>query len=629
VASVSKRVLFLFAVLFSHSGVGFAVATGNNPGDKSGDKTKDDKTCAVTLRDGGALTSPSSPGKPSAKLPALTWGENRAVVTIRNGSAQESRYDGINRNHLGNSRLVEQSGVQYTQIDIIPEGLKQPDLIQQQTDLGHRQLPVVAGEADRATVLKYLEVLHEGLNQTGLNLVFQTTLSDPTLFNKALAQAKRPNPWDTKVTLSDYGLNRFFWFKPEGTDKFVPARVLVIQGSPGFQNATILIDFFSGQTFDEVLVRTVGQLRPSELGSIRETLATGEDRKSAAEFFYDSLTLDEVNTLKMARSLRLNLYGFYNFNAFQPQTQWFGTNALGEMNSFSNLAIRPEILETYGSIDDLLTPEELKAEKEAPLPLKPNLIDIFARLRPSYVFDRFGRGQEGLSTTFVWVVAEDGGLRIVPAGRVGSFLRPPLVRLASGQKIYAGGLFTIRSDGTLNITLSSKGYEGAAGDNLSYMNAYSRDPDGLEEFIKFAFARQAGRTVHSISATVVEGYSNNPPQGTFEPYEHSSAEAGPSESMPGAKIPVWDLENGSPLSLDEVAEGMGLYIRSDEVRVAWAHHVLQTDPNMTLETIKKSFRKLQKMFHPDINRGKNNAEENFKWVGNAFEILKDQRKTDY
>ncbi len=44
------------------------------------------------------------------------------------------------------------------------------------------------------------------------------------------------------------------------------------------------------------------------------------------------------------------------------------------------------------------------------------------------------------------------------------------------------------------------------------------------------------------------------------------------------------------------------------------------------DEIKKAYRKLAKKYHPDVNPGKKDAEEKFKHITEAFEVLSDPKK---
>jgi curved DNA-binding protein len=56
------------------------------------------------------------------------------------------------------------------------------------------------------------------------------------------------------------------------------------------------------------------------------------------------------------------------------------------------------------------------------------------------------------------------------------------------------------------------------------------------------------------------------------------------------------------------------------------YQVLGVDKNASSEEIKKAFRKLAKKFHPDANQKNIKAEEKFKEINEAYEVLGDQEK---
>lgn len=56
------------------------------------------------------------------------------------------------------------------------------------------------------------------------------------------------------------------------------------------------------------------------------------------------------------------------------------------------------------------------------------------------------------------------------------------------------------------------------------------------------------------------------------------------------------------------------------------YKILQVEKNASADEIKKSFRKLAKKFHPDANLNNKEAEEKFKEINEAYNILGDENK---
>ena len=56
------------------------------------------------------------------------------------------------------------------------------------------------------------------------------------------------------------------------------------------------------------------------------------------------------------------------------------------------------------------------------------------------------------------------------------------------------------------------------------------------------------------------------------------------------------------------------------------YKILEVDKNATAEQIKKAYRRLAMTYHPDRNPGDASAEEKFKEINEAYDVLSDAEK---
>ena len=56
------------------------------------------------------------------------------------------------------------------------------------------------------------------------------------------------------------------------------------------------------------------------------------------------------------------------------------------------------------------------------------------------------------------------------------------------------------------------------------------------------------------------------------------------------------------------------------------YKTLGVDKNASADEIKKAYRKLAMKYHPDKNMGDKSAEQKFKDINEAYEVLKDPQK---
>ena len=103
--------------------------------------------------------------------------------------------------------------------------------------------------------------------------------------------------------------------------------------------------------------------------------------------------------------------------------------------------------------------------------------------------------------------------------------------------------------------------------------------------------------------------------------------------------PSWPLKGKYKNVFDEFNEYVDDYIKNDENKLnenyfknklmdeslsleeSQAIKKLELKMPITLEKIKKNYKKLVKIFHPDVNGNNKNAEENFKQINESYKIL--------
>ncbi|MDD3678569.1 MAG: DnaJ domain-containing protein, partial [Dehalococcoidales bacterium] len=56
------------------------------------------------------------------------------------------------------------------------------------------------------------------------------------------------------------------------------------------------------------------------------------------------------------------------------------------------------------------------------------------------------------------------------------------------------------------------------------------------------------------------------------------------------------------------------------------YNILGVAKNAGDKEIKQAFRKLARKYHPDVNPGDKSAEEKFKQISEAYEVLSDEKK---
>ncbi len=437
------------------------------------------------------------------------------------------------------------------------------------------------------------------------------------------------------VRLEERGDNRYFWFKPNGLSEYVPARVQHIHQVQ--DGKLYLVEYIPPGEKSSLRQRVVQQLSMAEFESVKKSV-TGRDgrEKRAADSFVDSLTPDEIQTLKLAQKLNLTTLKYSNPSR-DSENDRYGS-PIEDLTTIVSGAMQGHINKVFGR-DSY---EEFLDEKERASNHPSVVVDAFSRLNPRYVMERFG-SNKAMNTKFIWAITEDGQLKIMPSMNLASGLPPQTARLVAGRNIYAGGTFTINHDGSVSLLYNSTNYEHQAAPGSSRQ---SGDRRSLEKFVVITFGIQAGRKVSEPDALTIRvareeqrdsRYERNNRYQREDRYENSyednfedffarmAGRAGQRSSGP-ITVVKWELNEGDPLKSVPLArkDFRAKYPHLQDLD--WALYVLRSTSEMNLDEIKKSYRKLVGLFHPDRNNQNKDAEQTTKNLNEAYEIMKNELK---
>ena len=475
-------------------------------------------------------------------------------------------------------------------------------------------------EEFNAVAEKYMDTLYgPRLDRTSREYI-KRTLKDSPEFKKHLAETRAAFENVVKLKVSNVGIDRYFWFQPKEQNGLVPARILDLHSykAGGF---TMLVEYMSPNNQMGKRVRNVIELTVSELASM--TRDGNTTALSARQEFFDSLSPLEVETQKLATALRMKKFGFNSFGRTPGQKDDSNVRTpLQIMNNISWMAIEHTIRTNWGKIEHLKTPEENASGAY-------NTIDIFSRLDPKYVFKNFSRPD----LEYMWIISEDGQLKVMPKMNLGNNLKPQILRLSSGRRIFAGGSFRFNTDGSLIIEKDSNDYQNvdkAWGSESSF----GHDNPNLDRFITAVFSAQADMRVAQIDSRQAPSYfwrtSDNSHAGTYReppPEDHKysgddaydfvknmrarGASSGEKEEAPQLE---WDMKEGFPLFINEWVKASNTPYEknpSENTLIKWAHYVLQTNHKMEWAEIKKRVRKLNSRFlvASTVNAHKGTQEE--------------------
>jgi hypothetical protein len=422
------------------------------------------------------------------------------------------------------------------------------------------------------------------------------------------------------LEISNRGDRRFFWFKPNGKSEMVPGRILDIHQHPDPRGITILAEYTSGETKNGTRVRHIVELTVEETRTIERS---GFHSAENAEIeFIDTLTPLEIETRRLAERMKLPLFGFASFERGQNLNRSLiaAATPLETMNNISWLAIDATVRRRFPDIDNLIHEFESTGGNSA------NTIDVFSSLHPNYVLKNF----RDPNLEYMWVITEDGQLKICPKMAHGNNLKPQMLRLAGGRKIFAGGDLRFNSDGSIHITAKSNDYQDVFS-GYGARNAFDNGSGNTEGFIGAVFATQTEEKVNRVNSAEAQSFARRDDEGgrtyrtrpggteaegSFSDFVNSMS--GGSRTKRGKTL-TWDPEKAgdSPLPYADWKSKIG---EGSNGELTWAYYVLGTDVNTKIGEVKKAYRRLSLKFHPDRNASAG-AEEVQKIVSEAYSVF--------
>ncbi len=454
------------------------------------------------------------------------------------------------------------------------------------------------------------------------------------------------------VNLANTGSYRYFRFTPRGESQEVIARVLDINQEAAHSGSSgagfhVLVEWMKPANSSDVRVRNVQTLSVEELRTMRPL--SDSIRRVIAEEFNDALSPNEIKTRKLAELANLKTFGYTDMSRKEGGSER-STDPLSRMSMPSHIKSRSDVQERFGKFDDLLTTDEANAG------IHWRIFDVMARLNPRYILKRFE--SRGTGFRYVFVITEDGQLKISPFTEAEANFRPEILRLAHGRRIFAGGEFTIAKDGKLDVNLRSDEYQDINAEYGVHRAFQTEGQDGLNSFVAFTFGLQAGRAVNNLSSEFArtfytergfrpEGkddlggdrYAHDSffkafsgdrretngrfggfgSQGAFNHAREAMQEVNLARNVEVRKFvesKPWKDAEGPPTFaawqsktqdglLKILRNKLGMTMsaadlaREPAFKQLWAHAVLRTNSEMSLDAIKSSYRRLANAYHPD------------------------------